>query len=192
MRRRRPAGGGALACLALAAVCTAADVPGDSIYQLRAQLTTQTSKAAGLDLFRGHPTLVSMFYGSCPAACPMLIAAMQVYESRLDEASQSRLRVLLVSFDAARDTPAELDRLARLHRTDSARWTFTSAPESDARRIAALLGISYRRLPGGDFDHSLKITLLDEDGRILASTTTLVADSRFAAQLRTATQARMP
>lgn len=193
MRRRRAPGaapGAALASILLAAVCVAADVPADSVYQLHAQLTTQAARPAGLDLYRGHPTLVGMFYGSCPAACPMLITALKVYESRLDESSQARLRVLLVSFDAARDTPAELDRLARLHRSDPARWTFSSAPEADARRIAALLGVSYRRLPGGDFDHSLKITLLDEDGRIVASTTTLVGDRHFLAQLRAATQAQ--
>ncbi|HLY51743.1 MAG TPA: SCO family protein [Steroidobacteraceae bacterium] len=180
---------GALASLLFGAVCMAADLPGDSIYQLHAQLTTQTAESAGLDLYRGHPTLIGMFYGSCPAACPMLITAMQVCESRLDEAAQARLRVLLVSFDAARDTPVQLDRLARLHRTDSARWTFSSADEADARRIAAALGVSYRRLPGGDFDHSLRITLLDENGRIVAATTTLIGDQDFAAKLRSATQA---
>lgn len=190
MRRWRPAPGGTLAFLVLVAVCAAADVTGDSAYQLHAQLTTQAARTTGLDMYRGHPTLIAMFYGSCPAACPMLITAMQVYESRLPEVPQARLRVLLVSFDAARDTPEQLDRLARLHRADPARWTLSSASEADARRIAALLGVSYRRLPGGDFDHSLKITLLDEDGRIVASTTTLVGDQRFAAQLRSATQAQ--
>ena len=188
MRRRQPVIG-ALASLLFATVCAGADVPGDSIYQLHAQVTTQSAKPAGLDLYRGHPTLIAMFYGSCPAACPMLITAMQVYESRLDEASQARLRVLMVSFDAARDTPEALEHLAKLHRTDPARWTFSSAPEADARRIAALLGVSYRALPGGDFDHSLKITLLDENGRIVGSTATLVGDASFAALLRTATQA---
>jgi protein SCO1 len=178
----------AVAFLAFAAVCTSADLPTDSIYQLHAQLTTQQATAAGLDIYRGHPTLISMFYGSCPAACPMLITAMQVYESRLDEPSQARLRVLLVSFDAARDTPGELDRLARLHRTDPARWTFSSAAEQHARQIAAVLGISYRRLPDGDFDHSLLITLLDEEGRIVASTTRLVGDAEFQAKLRQATR----
>jgi protein SCO1 len=188
--RRLQGPAGAVAALLFAAVCMAADLPGDSIYQLHAQLTTQAAETTGLDLYRGHPTLTAMFYGSCPAACPMLISAIQVYESRLDEASQARLRVLMVSFDAARDTPGELDRLARLHRADSARWTFSSAPQADARRIAALLGVSYRALPGGDFDHSLKITLLDASGRIVASTTTLIGDAHFLAQLRAATQAQ--
>jgi len=177
---------GALALLAISSLCTAADLPTDSIYQLRAQLTTQSGSTAGLDLYRGHPTLISMFYTSCPAACPMLITAVQAYESHLDKKSRARLRVLLVSFDAARDTPEQLERLARLHRTDPARWTFASAAEPNARRIAAALGFSYRRLPDGDFEHSLLITLLDSRGRILTRTTKLVGDAQFQARLQNA------
>ncbi|HEV2286547.1 MAG TPA: SCO family protein [Steroidobacteraceae bacterium] len=180
--------GAAFALLAATSVALAASLPGESIYQLEAQLTTQHGLHAGLDLERGHPTLIAMFYGSCPAACPMLIDAMQAYEGDLDPANRARLRVLLVSFDAARDTPAQLERLARLHRADPARWTFASAGERDTRRIAALLGVSYRKLPDGDYEHSLLITLLDGEGRILASTTRLVGDADFAAKLSAATR----
>jgi protein SCO1/2 len=145
----------------------AAEPPADSLYHLQADLATQSGRQAPFGLYRGHPVLVSMFYGSCPATCPMLITSMQVYESHLDEASRGRLRaLLLVSFDAAHDTPAQLARLARLHRVDPPRWTFANASQSDARRIAALFGISYRPLPEGGFDHSLLITLLDDEGRV--------------------------
>lgn len=188
MSSRYASFGATLTLLAATPVCVATEAPTDSLYQVQAQLTTQQAAAAGLDLYRGHPTLISMFYGSCAAACPMLITAIHSYESHLDDSSRTRLRVLLVSFDATRDTPPQLDRLAKLHRTDAARWTFASAPEPDARRIAALLGFSYRRLPNGDFDHSLLITLLDGEGRIVASTTTLVGDEGFQTKLRASTQ----
>jgi protein SCO1/2 len=182
--------GTTLGLLTAASVCIAAEAPTDSVYRLQAPLTTQRAASAGLDLYRGHPTLISMFYGSCPAACPMLITAMQVYEAHLDASSRAQLRVLLVSFDAARDTPQQLDSLASLHHADPERWTFASASEPNARRIAAVLGISYRRLANGEFDHSVLITLLDDEGRIVASTTTLVDDEEFQARLRAATQPR--
>lgn len=169
------------------ALCAEADLPADSLYQLRAQLLSQTGAAVGFDADRGHPTIVSMFYGSCPTACPMLVTSIQVYESHLDPASQARLRVLLVSFDATRDTPQKLEELAHLHRTDTSHWTFANASEADARKIAALLGFRYRHLPDGSFDHSLLITLLDRQGRVLATTTTLVDDSEFLMKLRAAT-----
>lgn len=180
----------AFVLLAAGSVGLAATLPGESVYQLEAQITTQRGLHAGLDLDRGHPTLIAMFYGSCPAACPMLIDAMQAYEGELDGAGRARLRVLLVSFDAARDTPQQLERIARLHRADPLRWTFASTTERDTRRIAALLGVSYRRLPDGDYEHSLLITLLDGEGRIVASTTRLVGDTDFEARLRAATRSR--
>jgi protein SCO1/2 len=95
-----------------------------------------------------------------------------------------------VSFDAARDTPQQLERIARLHRADPVRWTFANADERDTRRIAALLGVSYRRLPDGDYEHSLLITLLDGEGRIVGSTTRLVGDADFEARLAAATRSR--
>lgn len=165
----------------------AQDAVPDSVYQLQADLRTQAGSHAGLDVDRGHPVLISMFYGTCPAACPMLISGIKDYESRLDAASRAELRVLMVSFDAARDTPARLTGLAQLHRVDTARWLFASAQESDARKIAALLGVSYRRQPDGNFDHSLLITLLDRDGRVLARTSTMVGDAAFLTRLRAAT-----
>lgn len=173
-------------------LCAGNDLPTNSLYQLPVQLLSQTRSAVGFDLDRGHPTLVSMFYGSCPAACPMLITSIQTYESHLDPAARARLRVLLVSFDAVHDTPQQLQHLAHLHRADPTRWTFASAPETDARKIAALLGISYRQLPDGSFDHSLLITLLDPQGRVIATTATLVGDSQFQAKLQAATAGTAP
>src|SRR5262249_44881171 len=89
---------GALVCWIASALGAETDLPTDSLYHVQARLLTQSAKPIGFDVNRGHPTLVSMFYGSCPAACPMLITSMQVYESHLAPASRSRLRVLLVSF----------------------------------------------------------------------------------------------
>ena len=176
----------ALASLSVS-VSLATDLPADSLYQLHVDVNAQSGRRVGLNLYRGHPVVVSMFYGSCPAACPMLITSIQVYESHLDEAAQARLRVLLVSFDAQRDSPDQLDRLARLHRADPARWTFTSASEADARKIAALLGVRYSRLPDGSFAHALLITLLDSEGRVVARTSTMVGDTQFQARLQAAT-----
>jgi len=164
----------------------AAELPGDSLYQLRAELLTQDGAHRPLSLFRGHPTLVSMFYGSCPASCPMLITSLQVYEQHLPPGARTRVRVLLVSFDPQRDTAPRLAVLAHEHRTDPARWTLAVAAADDARKIAALLGVQYRPLPDGGYDHSLLITLLDPDGRRVASTTKLVGDAQFATQLAAA------
>ena len=178
---------GALASIGVLLVGRAADLPGDTLYQMPATLNIQQGGQAGFNLYQGHPAVISMFYGSCPAYCPMLISAVQLYESHLDQESRGRLRVLLVSFDAARDTPQRLAEISRLYRADPRRWTFASAAEPDARRIAALLGFHYRRLEDGSFDHSQIITLVDAQGRVLASTTRLIGDTEFEARIRAAT-----
>ncbi|WP_020649617.1 SCO family protein [Solimonas variicoloris] len=168
----------------LAFAASAAEPPGDSIYQLDAALVTQSGAAARLDLDRGAPTLIALFYASCRAVCPATINGIQSYERRLDATARSQLRVLMVSLDGERDTPQNLAALARKHRVDPDRWTFARADDADVRKIAALLGVQYRRAPSGDYDHTALITLLDGEGRIVAHTSQLSGDQAFAAQLR--------
>jgi protein SCO1/2 len=139
-----------------------------SIYPLDLALRDQDGRPIGLDVFRGHPVIISMFYGTCPAACPLLIAHVKSVESRLDPRLRADTRVLLVSFDPARDTPAVLRATGERHGVDMARWKLATGPDGDVRQLAAALGISYRRMPGGAFAHDSVISVLDGEGRVLA------------------------
>lgn len=135
-----------------------------SIYELDLDLRAQNGQIVELSVHRGHPVLVSMFYASCPQACPMLIQKLQAIEAKLDPAARADLRVVMVSFDPERDDPAALTQLATRHGLDD-RWTLASVPEAQVRDLSAVLGIRYRQLPDGEFNHSSVITLLDADGR---------------------------
>lgn len=143
-------------------------LPDDSLYLLDGPLLDQAGETTRLGRYRGHPTIVSMFYASCPAACPMLIADIHRIEAALDDETRADLRVVLVSFDPDADTPEALARLAAERSVDTTRWTLASAPADDVRTLAAVLGISYRRLETGHYNHSAVITVLDRDGRPLA------------------------
>jgi protein SCO1/2 len=140
----------------------------DSIYELPASLVDQDGRPVGLDLFRGHPVLITMFYTSCRDACPMLVADLKRFERELSPRGRADLRIVLVSLDAERDTPEALRRLAAAHDLDTARWRLLRASEDTVREIAAVLGIHYRRLPDGTFNHSSVITLVDARGVALA------------------------
>jgi protein SCO1 len=146
----------------------AAPPRGDSVYALAAPLVDQRGRTVGLDLFRGHPVLISMFYANCPDACPLLIADLQRMERELPPRINADLRIVLVSLDPERDTPDALQALARTRQVDESRWRLLRAPEDTVRDIAALLGVKYRRLPDGSFNHSSVITLLDPDGAVVA------------------------
>lgn len=175
--------------LAGAAAAAPSRTPDDSLYQLQPALIDQAGQATTLDRNRGRPVLVSMFYASCPHVCPMLISTIQRLERALPEAQRGRLRVLMVSLDPERDTPEQLKALAVRHGADLSRWSFAQAPAGDVRRLAAALGIQYRQLPDGEFNHSTIITLLAPDGRILAQTSSLMRpDPDFNAALAQATR----
>ena len=157
---------GALACQPLAAVANTA-LPSDSLYQLPASLTDQEGRTFELASLRGTPLLVSMFYTSCEMVCPMIFETIQYTVKALAPAEQKALRVLMVSFDPARDTVPVLKQTARAHGCDE-RWTLARSDDITVRKIAAALGFQYRRLASGEFNHSTLIELLDVDGRVVA------------------------
>lgn len=163
------------ACLAmlLAAVVAGAQERDASLYQLQERLVSQDGKSIGLDLYRGQPVLVTMFYGSCPASCPLIIDTLRAIERKAGPDGQEKLRVLMISFDAERDTPEALRQLAVARRIDTSRWTLAHVDAGAARRIAAALGIQYRKLPNGQFSHANVISVLDAGGAIAAQSTEL-------------------
>ncbi|MES1262914.1 MAG: SCO family protein [Peristeroidobacter soli] len=144
-----------------------------SLYQLHEKLLDQDGKAIDLDVYRGKKVLVTMFYGSCPATCPLIIDTLRAIEKKVDDAGRQDLRVLLVSLDSERDTPEALRKLADSRRIDTSRWTLTQADATAVRRIAAALSIQYKKLPDGQFSHSTIISVLDAGGKILVQSAEL-------------------
>ena len=115
----------------------------------------------------------------------MTVEALRSIVTSLVPSERNGLDVLLISMDPERDTPQALSQLARERHVSDPHWTFarTSAPET--RRIAAALGIQYRQLPSGDFEHSTELLLLDANGRIRARSSQLSApDPEFVRAIR--------
>lgn len=114
-----------------------------------------------------------MFYGSCPMACPLLIDTMRSIERTASPADRQRLRLLLISIDPERDTVAKLSELSAGRKLDASRWTLARTDAHSVRKIAAVLGIQYRKLPDGSYNHSSIVTLLTPDGEIAAQSSEL-------------------
>src|SRR5690606_11079772 len=142
---------------------------GESLYQLDIPLTDQGGQQIKLDTFRGKPVLISMFYASCPHVCPLIINNIQKTEQALEAELRKDLRVILVSLDPQKATPEFLSEIANRQKVDLHRWKLTRASDADVRKLAAVLGLRYRRLPDGEFNHSTLITLLDPNGVPVAS-----------------------
>ena len=143
-------------------------LPGDSVYQLSIPMLDQDARGFDFASLRGKPRLITMFYTSCPYMCPLIIDTTRMTERELDESQRKRLAVLMVSFDAKRDDPATLKSQAEKRRIDTKRWTLARTDAANVRKLAAILGIQYRQLDDGEFNHSSVLILLDADGRIAA------------------------
>ena len=160
-------------------------LPSDSIYQLGASLTGQDGRTGRLDGRRGAPILVSMFYTSCRFVCPMLIETLRDVEAKLSAEEREHLSVLLVSIDPAHDSVEVLKRTADERQLDGARWTLARTDAATVRKLAAVLGIQYRALPDGEFNHTTAVILVDAEGRIAARTTRLGgADPAFVKRVK--------
>ena len=113
---------------------------------------------------------------------------------RIDrDAGSAGLRVLMISFDERHDTSETLLALANLHGVNTERWTFATVRGNDVRKIAAALGIKYRPLPDGQFNHSTRVSLLDREGRIVAQTSQILqVDPEFMREVSTYLGAEQP
>jgi cytochrome c peroxidase len=120
--------------------------------------------------------VVAFVYTTCgeAAGCPLAEAIMQRLDRRLadDAALARRARLLTISFDPERDTPARMAaiRTAFEPKTD---WAFvTTANETELAPLLADFGQPVAKLTYEDgtwtglYRHVLKVFLLDEQNRV--------------------------
>jgi protein SCO1 len=150
-----------------------ADLPRNSVYQLDVMLIDQDGRAThwrdAANPSTG-PRIVGMFYSRCDYVCPMLFEAVKNIEAGLPAEARQRLQVGLISLDSARDDVAALKKTAEQRAGDPARWRLYRTQATDTRKLAGVLGVQYRQLSNGEFNHSTLMILLDAQGVELART----------------------
>jgi protein SCO1/2 len=165
------------------------ELPDDSYFQLDVLLQTQAGEGLRFPEMQGGPLIVAMFYASCPHVCPMTVSTIRAIEAQLPPEARERLQVLMITFDPEHDTPAALAELANRHRVNNDRWRFARTAPAEVRPVAAVLGIKYRQLPDGSFNHSSPILLLDGEGREISRSEKLgMPDPLFVQEVETALQ----
>ncbi len=141
------------------------------------------------------PTLVYFGFTRCPDVCPTTLVKLA---QALRQAALGSLRVVFVSVDPQRDTPAAVALYA--HAFDPAFQGVTGTP-GEIRNVARNFAVAFNRvdLPGGDYtmDHSAVIFLVDARGIVAIFTPpfevpALAADLRRAAPYLAHPAARHP
>lgn len=140
---------------------------GESIYNLNSKWRNQDGKEIKFESLKGNPIVVAMLYTSCKDACPMTIENLKSIEGKLSESTRSKVKFAVFSFDTERDTPAKLKEFAQKRSLDLSRWSLFHGSPADVRKLAAVLGVQYKKETNGDYDHSNAITILNNDGVIV-------------------------
>lgn len=145
------------------ATASAPAAPAGSLYALPMRVTAQDGRPLDLSELRGRPVVIAMVYLSCTMTCPIITSELQAVQGALSPAARARTTFVLASFDPARDSAPVAHAFATRMGLDP-HWRVLTGSPASVRRLAVLLGVSYRRLPSGDFDHSNQVTVLDADG----------------------------
>ncbi len=136
-----------------------------SIYQHDAVWTSDVGRPVKLGVLRGQPVIVAMFFASCEYACPVLVSDIQRARELLTPEMRARSKVLLVTFDTKRDTPAAL-RAFRERFTLDEQWVLLRGADTAVQDLAMLLGVKYKLDARGQYSHSNLLTVLNAEGEI--------------------------
>lgn len=113
-------------------------------------------------ILHGKVWIADVIYTNCPAECPRMTA--QMHRLAEDTQGDDGLRLLSISVDPSRDTPAVLDDFAHRFGGPTTRWSFlTGSPET-------VHLLAYQTFHMGDLigkmEHSTKFVLIDKRGNL--------------------------
>ena len=122
-----------------------------------------------LEDLRGKVWVADFMYTSCVEVCPLQSAEMARLQAAF--ADHGDLRLVSISVDPERDTPAVLSDYAEKFRADPGRWLFaTGEPQAIARLAQEGFRLSAASFVQGEGDytfiHSNRFVLVDRQGRI--------------------------
>jgi protein SCO1/2 len=138
----------------------------DSVFNITDNWTTADGKTFQLSKLGGKPTVVAMIYTSCQYVCPLTIQNIKRIERSLSATQAGKVNFAVFSFDPQRDTLAKLTEFAKLHSITSPSWVLAQGSEGAVRKLAVTLGIKYKKVKSGDYEHDATISILDSNGVI--------------------------
>jgi protein SCO1 len=122
-------------------------------------LRDQSGKLVGPQQDRGHWTIVTFLYTHCPDVCPLVTNQLAAAQ-RVD----TDLRVIAVSVDPKRDTPAAVHHFLAEHHTGPL-FRYVIGSEPKLAHVWALYHVASQPGPNGTVTHSTYEILIDPKGR---------------------------
>ena len=133
-------------------------------------LTDQDGKARSFSSLRGQPVLVFFGFTHCPNVCPAALSRLKALHAAEDGALAAA-RVVLISVDGARDTPARLK--AYLAPLSGDFIGLTGDPGLTAEIAARFAAVFFKEPAAKDgsynVQHSTQVFAIDKAGRLRAT-----------------------
>lgn len=132
-------------------------------------LVDQDARPFSTGSLRGNVTILGFIYTSCKEAreCPLETSKFARMERVLR--AGERLRLLEVTIDPQRDTPAVLGAYARGYERRDDRWTFATGTPETLGDLRARFAIAVTPKRDGSFEHDDRLVILDAAGRLAAT-----------------------
>jgi protein SCO1/2 len=131
---------------------------------------------------RGRHVLLHVFYGTCVTICPVVIEQLHEIYSAMPAAPRSKLAILSISVDPARDTS---EHLLDLWRAQGAfeNWIMAQPAGSSFDQVWQRFGIWVFQKTDGTINHSADLFLIDPTGRIVRVFSAQLGDDRIGREL---------
>jgi protein SCO1 len=119
---------------------------------------------------KGKWHLVFFGYTHCPDVCPTTLNDLSVALDKLGKAQRADIKVVFISVDPARDTPAILKSYVSNFDAPIIALTGTAAEVKQAAKDYHVYYAKHPRSDGGyDMDHSAFVYVMDPDGHFTAT-----------------------
>lgn len=138
-----------------------------SLYSLNSVWTSDVGREVKLEVLRGRPQVIALFFTNCEHSCPLIVADMKAIDKALPRGVREKVDFLLVSIDPERDTPEVLRAFRAKHELPTERWTLLRGSTEATRELATMIGFNYQPGSPTQYAHSLLISILDESGVIV-------------------------
>jgi protein SCO1/2 len=131
-------------------------------------LTDQDGKLLALKDLKGKVLLVSFVFTTCTGSCPATTQRMLLVQEGLQKKDlfKKGVRLVSISLDPVRDTPAVLRDYMKLNNIDGKTWHFLTGAFAEVKKVHAGWGMWAKPAANGQLDHPSRIFLVDRAGQV--------------------------
>jgi protein SCO1 len=127
-------------------------------------LVDQNGKSFRFANAGGKVVLATFIFTTCPDVCPLLTAKLAGIQRTLRERKIDDYLLLSITTDPARDTPAVLKSYGQQFKADFNHWAFLTGSEQELAKVWKGFGVTVRKTPDGQIQHTALTTLIDRHG----------------------------